>query len=247
MRKLIVVFFLLRSFSALAQIKDSVNKVASTKSICICAPPDTTQKPPLYIIDGEIVKANGSSIQPEYISTISILKGDSVTAKYGKDAINGVVIITTKKTFAIRCLPSLTSSQEPLYVVDEIIYKGDKNKLDFENILKVDVLKDPKATAIYGSLGANGVIIIITKQFAIHQYQKKFSSFSDAYKKYLAAHNNDDSRVTYVLDGEVVKPGNKFIDTLFNLPLSKIQHVNMLGPKEFEGMTTHMVIITTKK
>ncbi|WP_461453220.1 hypothetical protein [Mucilaginibacter sp.] len=96
MKKLILIFFLFLSVSALAQTKDSVNK-SSNKSICICAPPDTTKKPPLYIIDGKIVKVNINKLNPNDILSISVLKGDSTTAKYGSAGDNGVIIITTKQ------------------------------------------------------------------------------------------------------------------------------------------------------
>ena len=97
MKKLILIFFLFLSVSALAQTKDSVNKSGSTNSICICAPPDTTKKPPLYIIDGKIVKGNTDKLNPNDILSISVLKGDSTTAKYGSAGDNGVIIITTKQ------------------------------------------------------------------------------------------------------------------------------------------------------
>ncbi|MWB94414.1 TonB-dependent receptor plug domain-containing protein [Flavobacterium sp. GA093] len=51
----------------------------------------------------------------------------------------------------------------PLYVVDGQIINDIKN-IDPATILSVDVLKDDKATALYGSRGANGVIIINTKK-----------------------------------------------------------------------------------
>jgi len=236
------------SVSALAQTKDTV----ATRPILKINLSDTSMRlDKLYIIlNGNEYKGNIESINADSISNVEVMKPTDAQRIYGTKAANGAILITVKEPpFVIHCLATinLDHSKDPIYVVDDVITKFDLNTTNAESILKVEVLKDAKATAIYGSLGANGVIIITTKQFAIRQYQKKFSSFSSAYKKYLAVHKNDDSKVTYVLDGEVVKPGNKFIDTLFNLPSSKIQHVNMLGPKEFEGMTTHLVVITTKK
>jgi len=239
---------LLSSVSAFAQVTDTTIK---RKPIRIPLPYSEIASPQkfdkaLIVIDGAIYQGSINSIDGSYVTGTRYLDSVAAVKIYGKQGANGAIILTTRYAGKIRCLPSLKTS-DPLYVLDGIVYKGDINKINPESILNIVILKDDKAKALYSSAGLNGVIIITTKPFAILQYQKKFSSFSGTYKKYLAAHNNDDSRVTYVLDGEVVKPGNKFIDTLFNLPLSKIQHVNMLGPKEFEGMTTHMVIITTKK
>src|SRR5690606_13443382 len=57
---------------------------------------------------------------------------------------------------------SLTASNNPLVVVDGI--PGvDINAIQPSDIKSIDVLKDASATAIYGSRGANGVIIITTK------------------------------------------------------------------------------------
>ncbi|WP_374163219.1 SusC/RagA family TonB-linked outer membrane protein [Arcticibacter sp. MXS-1] len=61
----------------------------------------------------------------------------------------------------IRGQNSLAGSQ-PLYVVDGVIVP-DINFLNPQDIAKMDVLKDAAATAIYGSRGSNGVIIVSTK------------------------------------------------------------------------------------
>jgi TonB-linked SusC/RagA family outer membrane protein len=64
----------------------------------------------------------------------------------------------------IRGNRSLTGSNDPLLVVDGIPYGGDINDLNPDDIASVDILKDASATAIYGSRGASGVIIITTKR-----------------------------------------------------------------------------------
>ena len=51
---------------------------------------------------------------------------------------------------------------EPLYVVDGVI-TNDINFLNPSDIEKVDILKDASSTAIYGSRGSNGVVIVQTK------------------------------------------------------------------------------------
>lgn len=63
----------------------------------------------------------------------------------------------------IRGTNSISSSSEPLYVVDG--YAGaDISTLDPNDIASMQILKDASAVAIYGSRGANGVIIITTKR-----------------------------------------------------------------------------------
>ncbi|MPR35206.1 SusC/RagA family TonB-linked outer membrane protein [Salmonirosea aquatica] len=65
----------------------------------------------------------------------------------------------------IRGVRSLTASNSPLYVVDGIpLISGGIDNINPNDIESIDVLKDASATAIYGSRGANGVVIITTKR-----------------------------------------------------------------------------------
>ena len=63
----------------------------------------------------------------------------------------------------IRGTNSINSSSEPLYVVDGFA-GADVSTLNPSDVQSIDVLKDASATAIYGSRGANGVIIITTRR-----------------------------------------------------------------------------------
>ena len=65
-------------------------------------------------------------------------------------------------TVRVRGIGTLNNS-DPLYVVDGMMV-GDINFLSTGDIETVQVLKDASATAIYGSRGANGVVIITTKK-----------------------------------------------------------------------------------
>jgi TonB-linked SusC/RagA family outer membrane protein len=62
----------------------------------------------------------------------------------------------------IRGTNSIRGSNEPLWIIDG--FPGDQNMLNNGDIESMEVLKDASATAIYGSRGANGVIIITTKR-----------------------------------------------------------------------------------
>ncbi len=67
-------------------------------------------------------------------------------------------------TIRIRGRRSLTADNNPLYVVDGIPYEGNINDINTRDIQSIEVLKDASATAIYGSRGANGVILISTNR-----------------------------------------------------------------------------------
>ena len=64
----------------------------------------------------------------------------------------------------IRGSRSLSATNDPLIVVDGIPFSGSINDIDPNNIASVDILKDASATAIYGSRGSNGVILISTRR-----------------------------------------------------------------------------------
>jgi TonB-linked SusC/RagA family outer membrane protein len=64
----------------------------------------------------------------------------------------------------IRGSNSMIGSNAPLYVVDGFPVTGGINFLNPSDIESMDILKDASATAIYGSRGANGVVIITTKR-----------------------------------------------------------------------------------
>jgi TonB-linked SusC/RagA family outer membrane protein len=64
----------------------------------------------------------------------------------------------------IRGINSINASAAPLYVVDGFPYSGNINTIPVSDIESITVLKDASATALYGSRGANGVIVITTKK-----------------------------------------------------------------------------------
>src|SRR6185503_11439735 len=71
----------------------------------------------------------------------------------------------TLPSINIRGVRSLTASNTPLFVLDGIpLLTGSIDNVNPQDIESIDVLKDASATAIYGSRGANGVVIITTKQ-----------------------------------------------------------------------------------
>lgn len=94
---------------------------------------------------------------------------NALEAMQGKAA--GVDITTNERpgeigTINIRGVRSLSASNTPLYVVDGIPLMSNSGieTLNPKDIESIDVLKDASATAIYGSRGANGVVLVTTKQ-----------------------------------------------------------------------------------
>ena len=67
-------------------------------------------------------------------------------------------------TVRIRGGNSILGGNEPLYVIDGFPINGNPTQLNNADIESVEILKDASATAIYGSRGANGVVMITTKK-----------------------------------------------------------------------------------
>ncbi|WKN30361.1 SusC/RagA family TonB-linked outer membrane protein [Porifericola rhodea] len=72
---------------------------------------------------------------------------------------------TSSPRVLIRGLGTINSGSSPLYVVDGVVME-DIQFLNPNDIQSMEVLKDASATAIYGSRGANGVIMVTTKRGA---------------------------------------------------------------------------------
>ncbi len=103
-------------------------------------------------VDNSTLKATGQ------YSTVSALRGQTagvnVTQNSGK--------LGTDYNIEIRGMNSIKKSSSPLVVIDGAI-GGDMNAINPADIERIDILKDVSATAIYGSRGSNGVIIVTTK------------------------------------------------------------------------------------
>ncbi|OMP80369.1 TonB-dependent receptor [[Flexibacter] sp. ATCC 35208] len=82
----------------------------------------------------------------------------------------------------IRGFGSIKATNDPLYVVDGIVYPADISTINPNDIESMDILKDASATAIYGTRGANGVIMITTKKGSKKGGQVSYSGYVSAGK-----------------------------------------------------------------
>ena len=105
--------------------------------------------------------------------------------------VAGVVVTTSdgslgaEANIVIRGNNSLTQSSAPLYVIDGFPSESSMAlSLNSADIESIDILKDASATAIYGARGANGVIVITTRQGAEGKPKVSFSALWTANKIY---------------------------------------------------------------
>jgi TonB-dependent starch-binding outer membrane protein SusC len=122
---------------------------------------------------------------------------------------------------AIRGISSINGTAEPLYVIDGFP-TGSLNTFDSRDVESVDILKDASATAIYGSRGTNGVIIITTKKGKRNgRLQVNLESFvgmqSPSKKIDLLNTNQYKQFATTLLGASNLPP--RFIDSNFNKPV----------------------------
>lgn len=83
----------------------------------------------------------------------------------------------------IRGRRSFNASNEPLYVVDGIPTVGGLDDINPQDITSMEVLKDASATAIYGSRGSNGVVLITTKRGNVGKTVVSFDSYYGSNKE----------------------------------------------------------------
>ncbi len=77
----------------------------------------------------------------------------------------------------VRGQRSFSGNNDPLYIVDGIQFGTDNVNIDPNDIESMEILKDASSTAIYGSRGANGVVIITTKKGKKGKGQFSFNSY----------------------------------------------------------------------
>lgn len=117
-----------------------------------------------------------ASLRSEEIT--SVLAANPIEALQGKST--GVAVFTNNQpgeapTLRIRGSASINAGTDPLYVVDGFpLTDGNMNDFNPADVESIEVLKDASATAIYGSRGANGVVMITTKKGAEGRHNISF-------------------------------------------------------------------------
>lgn len=151
-----------------AGYKTQTIKVGSGAHLNIKMEPDAVG------LDNVVVIGYGTMKKRDLTGAITSVKNEDITlspTSNAMEALQGKVAgldITRSSgqagatpTIQLRGNRSLTASGNPLYLIDGM--PGDINTLNPNDIESIEVLKDASSTAIYGSQGANGIIIVTTK------------------------------------------------------------------------------------
>ena len=128
-------------------------------------------------LQGVVTVGYGTQSRREVNGAVSTIKADVMQQVVGGNALDaikgripGVDITATSfdpgatQNIRIRGTRSITAGNTPLFVVDGVPITGDMRDIDQNSIESIDVLKDAAAAAVYGSRGANGVVMITTKR-----------------------------------------------------------------------------------
>ena len=169
-------------------------------------------------IDEVVAIGYGTQRKGEVTSAIASVKSEDFTvgkigdaAELVKGKIAGLSITKTSgdpnatSSIMLRGITTIMGSVEPLVLVDGI--EGSLTTVAPENIESIDVLKDASAAAIYGTRGANGVILISTKSGKRGSYSSatysSYASISDWYKTadFMDTHDVIYGRTNFPYDG----------------------------------------------
>lgn len=138
---------------------------------------NVTLQPDNQLLDEVVVIGYGTTTRKDLTGSVVSVKSDELmetstpdvaTALAGRVA--GVNITQAEGepgssiSIRVRGGISITQSNEPLYVIDGFPSEDGLSSLDPADIESIDILKDASSTAIYGARGANGVVVITTKQ-----------------------------------------------------------------------------------
>lgn len=136
-----------------------------------------------------VVIGYGTMKKSDLTGSVGSVRGEKLMDRSQTNAVKslqgrvaGVEVLNTQNSpgasarIRIRGINSINSGVQPLFVIDGII-GGDLNMINPGDIESMEVLKDASSAAIYGSRGANGVIMITTKRGKKNQNQIIYDNF----------------------------------------------------------------------
>ena len=177
-------------------------------------------KPESNAVDEVVVIGYGVQKKRDLTGAVSSVKADEIKQAPVMNAMEGLqgkisgLDITRSSGQAgsspeilLRGNRSLNASSAPLFVIDGIA-GGDIDEINPNDIESIDVLKDASSTAIYGSAGANGVIIVTTKQGQTGKLQVDFNGYLgvNAFPQYPETYSGE-AWVNYLKEGFVAREG----------------------------------------
>ncbi len=157
-------------FSFIGYISQEVT-VGSANTYNVTLKEDTTA------LDEVVVVAYGTQTKEAIVGSVGVISAQTIANQQVtsplralQGTIPGVNLLTAggqpgnNPTIRIRGFASINAEQGPLIVLDGAAFNGNLNSISQDQIESVSVLKDASSTSLYGSRGANGVVLITTKK-----------------------------------------------------------------------------------
>ena len=147
-------------------------------------------------LDEAVVVGMGTQKKISVIGAVASVQGEAIKSSSSNLTSNlagklaGIVSVTnsgepgSSSEFYIRGVSTFGGRTTPLILLDDVeISVGDLNRLPAESIKNVTLLKDASATAIYGVRGANGVMLITTKNGAENMRTQVTATVETSFKQ----------------------------------------------------------------
>ncbi len=125
-------------------------------------------------ITGSIASINEKTLKEVPVTNVSQMIQGRIPGAFVTSGSNKP---GTTPGITIRGNRSLTASNSPLYVVDGIPLNDAITDINPSDVVSIEVLKDASATAIYGSRGANGVILVTTARGKTGETSVRYNAF----------------------------------------------------------------------
>lgn len=188
-------------------------------------------------LDEVVVVGYGTMRKRDLTGSVSQVKAEKLTEFTVSNPVQALqgrvpgVVITSNTgspdgnfTIRVRGTNSIQGGNDPLYIVDGM--PANVSSINSQDIASVEVLKDASATAIYGSRGANGVILITTKRgktgatsvsydgsFGVQQLIKKMDVLNGSeWAQLVNLQQTNDQGKPYFTDAEVAAFGEGVTD-----------------------------------
>ena len=179
---------------------------AGYKTLTLAASPDMRVKmePDMQGLDEVVVIGFGTVKKRDLTGSVAQIKSEAILQTPTSDvatALQGRItgLDVSGDEMRIRGNRSISGSNEPLVIIDGV-QGGSLSDINPDDVESIDVLKDASSTAIYGSQGANGVIIVTTKKAEAGRFLVSYNgdvtaAFREQHPDYRSGQNYYDARM----------------------------------------------------
>ncbi|MBH8558114.1 SusC/RagA family TonB-linked outer membrane protein [Hymenobacter negativus] len=159
--------------------------VGSQSSITVKLAPDTQDLSEVVVVGygtqkrsdvtGSVVSVPQDRLEKLPVANVAqALQG----AVAGVQVTSGSGVPGSQSSIQIRGVRSITANTDPYLIVDGLPFAGNLNDINTNDIASIEILKDASSTAIYGTRGSNGVILVTTKRGKTGKPQIRYAGYA---------------------------------------------------------------------